>query len=51
MQIKYNNKEKKSRVVLKKFIFNGKNKPDALIVNFQYLASNKSGLTSNTLYQ
>jgi hypothetical protein len=40
MQIKYNNIEKKSRLVLKKIIFNGKDKPNALIVNFQYLASN-----------
>jgi hypothetical protein len=35
MQIKYNNIEKKSRSVLKKIIFNGKDKPDDSIVNFQ----------------
>jgi hypothetical protein len=39
MQIKYNTIEKESRSLKKKIIFNGKDKPDVLIVNFQYLAS------------
>lgn len=49
MQIQCDDIEKNSKLVLKNHVFNGKHEPDALIVNFQYLASNYSGFTSNIL--